>query len=200
MLDIDLFLASNSPRRAELLTQIGVRFASVSVDVDESSRDTETPEQLVQRLALAKAQAGLAVRPAGHHEPVLGSDTLIVLDGVALGKPGDRAHAFQIWSSLSGRTHQVMTAVALVDDSRQEIALQTSQVTFRAITEREMQAYWDSGEPQDKAGGYAIQGLGAVFIEHLEGSFSGVMGLPLYETAALLNRFVINLFQPKSST
>ncbi len=193
MLGIDLFLASNSPRRHELLAQIGVRFASLSVDIDESPTPHETADRLVERLALEKARAGLALRPAGRHEPVLGSDTLVVLNGVTLGKPRDREDAFRMWRALSGQTHQVMTAVALVGEQQEESILQTSAVTFRDITEKEMAAYWLSGEPCDKAGGYAVQGLGAVFIEHLAGSFSGVMGLPLYETAQLLRRFGIDI-------
>lgn len=197
MLEIDLFLASSSPRRRELLTQIGVRFASLSVDIDESPRADESAEQLVRRLALGKARAGLAVRPAGQHEPVLGSDTLVVFDGIALGKPQHREDAFAMWHTLSGQAHQVMTAVALVSDTQQETILQTSTVTFRTISEAEMAAYWNSGEPRDKAGGYAIQGLGAVFIEYLAGSFSGVMGLPLFETAQLLDRFGIPIMETK---
>lgn len=193
MLAIDLFVASNSPRRHELLAQIGVRFATVSVEVDETPEEDETPRALVRRLALAKARAGLAQRPDGHHEPVLGADTLVICDGRIIGKPQDLAHALDIWQHLSGRRHQVMTAVAMVGKGREEVLVQQSEVRFRVLSRAEMLAYWASGEPRDKAGAYAIQGLGAVFVEHLAGSYSGVMGLPLYETSELLGRFGITV-------
>lgn len=193
MIPIDLFLASNSPRRRELLEQVGVRYATVSVEVDESPLAGEAAEALVQRLALAKAEAGLAMRPDGHQEPVLGADTLVVLDNEPLGKPRDRDAALAMLARLSGRSHQVMTAVALVTDNCREVVLQESRVRFREIAAEERAAYWASGEPADKAGSYGIQGHGALFVEYLEGSYSGVMGLPLFETAQLLARFGINL-------
>lgn len=193
MIPIDLFLASNSPRRRELLEQVGVRYATVSVEVDESPLAGEAAEALVQRLALAKAEAGLAMRPDGHQEPVLGADTLVVLDNEPLGKPRDREAALAMLARLSGRSHQVMTAVALVTGNRREVVLQESRVRFREIAAEERAAYWASGEPADKAGSYGIQGHGALFVEYLEGSYSGVMGLPLFETAQLLARFGINL-------
>jgi septum formation protein len=180
-----LVLASASPRRRELLAQVGVRHRVLAVDLDESRRPGEPVEDFVQRLALDKALAGWHALPEVAKRPVLGADTLVVLDGEPLGKPADREDALAMLARLSGRTHEVFTAVALVTPEPR-VCLQRSRVTFRAIEAAERLAYWDSGEPADKAGAYAIQGLGAIFVQHLEGSYSGVMGLPLYETAVLL--------------
>ena len=177
-----LVLASRSPRRRELLWQIGVPHQVAAADIDEQPLPGETPADCVQRLALAKART---VAPAGL--PVLGADTAVVLDGQMLGKPADRAEGVAMLRRLSGRTHRVLTAVALVDGPGSRLAVSASEVEFRVLAEAECQRYWDSGEPRDKAGGYAIQGLGAVFISALRGSYSGVMGLPLFETAALLD-------------
>jgi septum formation protein len=178
-------LASASPRRRELLEQLGVAFEVVPADVDESIRPGESPESLVQRLARDKALAGL--RRDGGGRPVLGADTIVVADGEVFNKPADRADAMRMLMALGGREHQVMTAVAVAtaSDAVQE-ALSVTRVRMRPVTTTEAGAYWDSGEPAGKAGGYAIQGLGAMFIEHIAGSYSGVMGLPLYETARLL--------------
>lgn len=186
-----LLLASRSPRRRELLTQIGVDYEVVDVDVDESPRLAEAPEAFVQRLAMEKARAGFAA--SSGYLPVLGSDTIVVRDGVILGKPANREEAATMLRSLSGRGHRVMTAVALVDDSRQAGRLNISQVTFRPLSEAEITAYCETGEADDKAGAYAIQGLAAAFIADLQGSFSGVMGLPLFETAELLAEFEIRV-------
>jgi len=180
-----ILLASRSPRRGELLQQIGVVHARVNVDVDESTRFREPPAEYVMRLALAKARAGAGKRPTGNRLPVLAADTAVVAGGNILGKPADRKHALAMMRMLSGCTHQVLTAVALVADCT-DSRLSTSRVGFRQIGNVEADAYWKSGEPVDKAGGYAIQGVGAIFVEHLEGSYSGVMGLPLFETAELL--------------
>ena len=177
-----LVLASRSPRRRELLWQIGVAHSVAAADIDERPLSGETPSDCVQRLALAKART---VASAGL--PVLGADTAVVLDGELLGKPGDRAEGVAMLRRLSGRTHWVLTAVALVDAHGSRLALNASEVEFRVLADAECERYWDSGEPRDKAGGYAIQGLGAVFISALRGSYSGVMGLPLFETAALLD-------------
>jgi len=176
-----LVLASRSPRRRELLWQIGVPHQVAAADIDEQPLPGESPADCVQRLALAKART---VPPAGL--PVLGADTAVVLDGQMLGKPADRAEGVAMLRRLSGRTHRVLTAVALVDGHGSRLAVSASEVEFRVLAEAECQRYWDCGEPRDKAGGYAIQGLGAVFISALRGSYSGVMGLPLFETAALL--------------
>jgi septum formation protein len=177
-------LASASPRRRELLQQLGVPHEVVAVDMDETPLPGEAAAALATRLALGKAQAGLA-RDATR--PVLGSDTVVVVDGVVFGKPADRAHALAMLAALSGRTHQVLTAVAVVTSAGHiGQALSHTDVIMRSITAAEAAAYWDTGEPQGKAGGYAIQGRGALFIPHISGSYSGVMGLPLHETAQLL--------------
>jgi septum formation protein len=181
----DIYLASNSPRRAELLRQIGVDFRVIAADVDESAEAGEAPEAHVTRLALAKARAGHAPLQGEHRRPVLGADTMVVIGDVVMGKPRDREEAVHMLQTLSGRTHRVLSAVALVD-AAEAWRLSISQVTFRTLTRPECEAYWGTGEPQDKAGGYAIQGVAAMFISRLEGSYSGVMGLPLYETAELL--------------
>lgn len=190
-----LYLASGSPRRRELLTQIGIPFTTVSASIDETPLAGEHPEAYVLRLALGKAEAGLATLDAGTPGVVLGADTAVVLDGRILGKPLDRADALAMLAALSGREHEVLTAVAVVDGQRNESFCISSQVTFRVITPQEAEAYWSSGEPQDKAGSYAIQGLGAVFVKGLQGSYSAVVGLPVSETAELLARFGVPCWQ-----
>jgi septum formation protein len=179
-----LILASASPRRSELLRQIGVPHRCVPAALNECRLHGESAEQCVRRLAEQKA---LAVRPQlGDSLPILGADTAVFIDGEMLGKPADRLAALAMLERLSGRTHEVLSAVALAGPHGVRSALSRSQVRFRPLSAAECAAYWDSGEPRDKAGGYAIQGLGAVFVEELRGSYSGVMGLPLFETAALL--------------
>ncbi len=179
-----LCLASASPRRRELLTQIGVEHESMPADIDEAHRPRESPRDYVLRVARDKA---LLVRSREPQRPVLAADTAVVLGETIFGKPSGRAHALEMLGALSGRAHQVLTAVVLVTGAGLTSALCESTVHLRAISEEERAAYWDTGEPRDKAGAYAIQGIGAVFVESLEGSFSGVMGLPLFETARLLN-------------
>lgn len=189
MLQPDLILASRSPRRQELLAQIGVRFTVLEADIDERVLPAEEAGQYVCRVALSKARRGLALAQSATTTaalPVLGADTSVVLDGECLGKPGDEQDARAMWRALSGREHEVLSAVALVSSNVEELRLCRTRVRFRVISEAEMQAYWASGEPLDKAGGYAIQGLAAIFVASIEGSYSGVMGLPLFETAALL--------------
>lgn len=176
-------LASNSPRRRELLSQIGVSHIVTAADIDESVLSGEQPRAYVTRLAREKA---LAVRRAGQPLPVLAADTTVVVDGRVFGKPRDRADAVYMLSELSGRAHEVLTAVALVGAHGVGERLSSSTVCFRKISAEECAAYWETGEPRDKAGGYAIQGLGAVFVESLTGSYSAVMGLPLFETGELL--------------
>lgn len=183
-----LFLASASPRRRELLAQIGVPFSLLDVSVDEMPSPTESPEAYVERVARDKALAGLAGIGEGDSY-VLGADTSVVLDQRILGKPVDRADGLAMLAALSGRTHRVMTAVALASRTACEVRVVISEVTFRTIEEAEAERYWDSGEPQDKAGGYAIQGWGAVFVSQLHGSYSAVVGLPLCETAQLVDAF-----------
>ena len=185
-----LFLASASPRRRELLTQIGVPFSLLSASIDETPRPAEAPDAYVQRLAREKALAGLA-RLADPAACVLGADTTVMLDGRILGKPADQADGLAMLRALSGREHQVLTAVALANQVDCVVRLVASRVQFRPISDDEAQRYWASGEPLDKAGGYAIQGLGGVFVSGLQGSYSAVVGLPLCETAQLLETFGI---------
>jgi septum formation protein len=176
-------LASASPRRRELLSQIGVPHIVRPAHIDETLRADESARDYVVRLAREKAQAVCAQDAT---LPVLGADTAVVLDGTIFGKPSGRDDAVDMLMRLSGRTHEVLTAVALATRDALAERLSVSRVTFRTLTREECDAYWDTGEPHDKAGAYAIQGRGAVFVERLEGSFSGVMGLPLFETAQLL--------------
>jgi len=188
-------LASGSPRRRELLLQIGVPHCISVPGIPEERAAGEGVEACVQRLALAKARAVYAAGAAGGL-PALGADTAVVLDGEMLGKPADRDQALGMLARLAGATHRVLTAVALVHGRGEAVRLSESRVRFRAVAQPEAEAYWASGEPRDKAGGYAIQGLGAVFIESLAGSYSGVMGLPLFETAALLDEAGVPRWQP----
>lgn len=181
-----IYLASQSPRRAQLLRQLGLHFEIIEVNIDESLRAAEAVEAYVTRLACAKAEAALTKLGGRTPHPILAADTAVVLDQAVFGKPRDRRHALEMLMRLSGRSHQVLSTVAVYAADGLRTALSLSRVTFRAIRSTEAAAYWDSGEPADKAGGYAIQGLGAMFVERLEGSYSGVMGLPLYETAQLL--------------
>lgn len=179
-----LILASASQRRRELLRQIGVGFQVQAVGVDEAYRSGEGPEAHVLRLAGAKARAVAAGNGSGL--PVLGADTVVVLAGRVLGKPAGRTEALAMLEALSGRVHQVMTGVTVVAEGVESARLSISHVGFRATTPVERESYWASGECADKAGAYAIQGKGALFVRHLEGSYSGVVGLPLFETAELL--------------
>lgn len=193
MISPHIYLASASPRRRELLQQLGVRFEVLAQDVAEVRREGESPEAFVERLALEKAQAGWVQLTAAQRLPVLGADTVVVVDEQVLGKPAGRDDALAMLARLSGRTHRVLSAVALLGQDGARVRVSESRVTFRVIEEQERAAYWASGEPADKAGAYAIQGLGALFVRHLEGSYSGVMGLPLFETGELLREFGIEL-------
>ena len=184
-------LASKSPRRRELLTQAGVPFQCIDVDIDESHRTVESPSEYVIRLAEEKARAGRGVDAS---LPVLGSDTTVTVDNEILGKPADSDHAITMLKRLSGRTHEVMTAVALSDQKGTHSLLSTSSVRFAELTDRWIERYVEGGEPHDKAGAYAIQGAAAARIEHLSGSYSGVMGLPLFETCLLLRRSGLEMF------
>ena len=193
-----LLLASGSARRRELLTQIGVPFTALSADIDETPLKDETPATYVERLARGKADAGLlqlANDPAYPTACVLGADTAVVLDGRILGKPADEAESLAMLAALSNREHEVLTAVAVVDEQHCETRVVSTRVRFRPISPEEARAYWASGEPQDKAGSYGIQGLGAVFVENISGSYSAVVGLPLCETAEILQRFGIPCWQ-----
>ncbi|WP_268797854.1 Maf family protein [Pseudomonas huanghezhanensis] len=193
-----LHLASGSPRRRELLSQIGVTFTTLAADIDETPLQNESPTDYVARLARGKADAGLLSLANDSGYPtacVLGADTAVVLDGRILGKPVDEADALAMLAALSNREHEVLTAVAVVDQQRCETRTVSSRVRFRAVSAEEARAYWASGEPQDKAGSYAIQGLAAIFVESLNGSYSAVVGLPLCETAEILQRFGIPCWQ-----
>ncbi|MGA9421805.1 MAG: Maf family protein [Rhodanobacteraceae bacterium] len=184
-----IFLASQSPRRRRLLEQIGVGFSTLDVDVAEQRRADETPFDYVSRVAREKAGAGLLQVAALPQALVIGADTEVVLDNEVFGKPADAEAAALMLRRLSGRVHQVISVVWCVSRAREERAVSLSKVTFAPLEDTELAAYVASGEPLGKAGGYAIQGRGAAFIRHLDGSYSGVMGLPLYETAALLRGF-----------
>ncbi|HEX3848855.1 MAG TPA: nucleoside triphosphate pyrophosphatase [Steroidobacteraceae bacterium] len=179
-----VYLASGSPRRRELLEQIGIPFRVLGTVVDEAVMPGERAEPYVERVAAAKAEAGWAA--AGSGAPVLAADTAVVMDGCILGKPSGRADGERMLADLSGRMHQVLTAVAVRSAAGLARRISVSEVTFRPIGAAEAAAYWDTGEAADKAGAYAIQGRAAVFIANLRGSYSGVMGLPLFETAELL--------------
>lgn len=194
-----LYLASQSPRRRELLRQIGVDHEVLSVAVTEQPLAQESAQDYVQRLAREKACAGVSrlSMESLKSAPVLGADTIVVCAGEILEKPRDQIHAATTLRALSGQTHQVMTAVAIADETRHEVLLSTTEVSFRPLSDAEIAAYWRTGEPQDKAGGYAIQGLGAVFVRELRGSYTGVVGLPLEATMDLLQSFGVPWWQPR---
>ena len=194
-----LILASASPRRAQLLEQIGVTFAQAPQEIDETPAAGESAEALAERLALKKARAAYAVQEQSGCI-VLGSDTVIVAGDAILGKPEHADDALRMLALLSNRRHRVCTAVSLVSGNRSASRLSVTGVSFREIKLKEAQAYWETGEPHGKAGAYAIQGLGAVFIEQISGSYSGVMGLPLYETAQLLAEFGIPILPPSTAS
>jgi len=193
---LQLYLASRSPRRQELLRQIGVRFEVLPADVAEEPRPGQRPADYALAIATEKARAAAALAPLAL--PVLGADTDVVLDGAILGKPAGRDAALAMLARLSSRTHEVYSAVAVVQGARVEAALSVTRVTFGRIAPAQAAAYWATGEPADKAGAYAIQGHGACFVKSIEGSYSGVVGLPLYETCEVLARFGIETLPPPS--
>jgi septum formation protein len=188
-----LYLASQSPRRRELLAQIGVAHAVLKIDIDESQRAGEAADVYVQRLAREKATAGWRhVEARGLPPlPVLGADTSVVLDGVILGKPIDADDARAMLRRLSGRAHEVLTGVAVCGPLGTQVTMSRTQVWFRALSAADIDQYWSTGEPRDKAGSYGIQGRAAIFVERIAGSYTGVVGLPLFETAALLRPYGI---------
>ena len=181
-----ILLASASPRRAELLRQVGIAHAVRPVDVDESVRPDEAPAAYVLRLAEAKAAALWWQLKPEERRPVLAADTTVALEGEIFGKPATLAEARAMLGRLSGRTHAVHTAIALLHAQGSAARVSSSTVTFRELTPAEIDWYWHTGEPADKAGGYAVQGRAAAFISHIAGSYSGIMGLPLFETWELL--------------
>ena len=192
-----LVLASTSPRRKELLQQIGVKFTQLSIDINEDVAEAESAEQYVLRLAKEKAAAGFDLLSIAEQSTciVLAADTTVVCEGHILAKPESLEHSKEILRQLSGREHLVMSAIGLHSQSKGQQKIVTTKVKFRKISDAEIEAYWQSGEPQDKAGSYGIQGLGAVFVESITGSYSNVVGLPLCETAQLLNQFNIAFWQ-----
>jgi len=185
-----LYLASGSPRRCEILLALGLDFTFGGVDVDESRSGQESAAEMVLRLAAAKAGA------ANKADVILGADTAVVLDDRVFGKPVDEDDAISMLTALSGRTHEVLTGVAVRWDGQTRRSLSRSLVRFRDISADEAARYWQSGEPADKAGAYAIQGLGGIFVAEVQGSYSGVVGLPVFETAILLGRAGINVLPP----
>lgn len=199
-----IYLASRSPRRRELLEQIGVNFGTLLLreasprlaDMDETSLPHEPPADYTSRIARAKAETGWTrvIQRKLPHLPVLAADTVVVLKGRIFGKPINSAHAQEMLNALSGQTHQVLTSVALATQSGIQVCVSASTVRFRDISEREIHTYLASDEAHDKAGSYAIQGIAAVFIAEISGSYSGVMGLPLFETAQLLEESGIKIF------
>ncbi|MFP4494492.1 MAG: Maf family protein [Halochromatium sp.] len=210
-LSIDLYLASSSPRRRELLAQLGLRPRLVAAEIDETPAPNESAEAYVTRIAHAKARAGWTTLSAPAQRPLLAADTAVVVDDRILGKPVDAEHALRMLALLSGRWHSVLTAISLLsaatdperprgsDDGtpggqppREHRVLVRTEVRMRPIGRHEALAYWASGEPRDKAGAYAVQGRGAIFVESLRGSYSNVVGLPLFETAGLLREHGID--------
>jgi len=194
-----LYLASKSPRRREILAQIGVAHHLIDIDVPELRAEGESPEKYVERLAQSKAQAGVqALRSKGlAPAPVLGADTICVLDQQTLEKPRDEDHAIGMLLSMAGREHRVLTAICLNDGRREEVACSETRVRFSHFTEAQARTYWQTGEPVDKAGAYGIQGCGAALVEHISGSYSGVVGLPIETLVPLLKLMNVAIWQKR---
>lgn len=188
----DIYLASASPRRCELLNQMGIRFGLLKVNEPESRLSHESAQDYVRRISLKKARAGRQLLSTKEYRPVLGADTVVLLNGEILGKPKNREHGLWMLDRLSGCSHEVLTAISLVDE-QERTRISKTTVAFRKTSLAERCAYWDNGEPHDKAGAYAIQGLGAIFIHNISGSYSGAMGLPIFETAEILHEAGINI-------
>ncbi|MGF1909071.1 Maf-like protein [Vibrio kasasachensis] len=182
-----ILLASGSPRRKELLEQLGYPFSVICTDVEELRKSDENALEYVSRLSADKALAGVELEP---NSIVIGSDTIVVLEQTVLEKPNNYEHARQMLMQLSGRAHQVMTAVTIASKQKQETVVVTTDVWFKPLSEQEIKQYWQSGEPCDKAGSYAIQGIGGRFVTRIEGSYHAVVGLPLFETDQLLHKFL----------
>ncbi len=193
-----IILASASPRRYELLQQIGVTSLVQAVDIDETRRSGESALQYVQRLALEKAQRGQAVIENKQVLPVLGSDTIVVVAGNIFGKPASRQQARLMWQQMSGNKHVVHTSVAVVSRDKTVVDTSSSQVAFNHLSAQEIDTYLETGEADDKAGAYAIQGMAAQFVKNINGSYSGIMGLPLFETAQLLKQCGVDILPPVS--
>jgi septum formation protein len=184
-----LILASSSPRRKELLEQLGLEFDIFSPDIDESVYKSEQAHQYVQRLAEQKAHAVLT---KFKDSIVIAADTSLSLDGIIIGKPESKQHAFEIWQSLSGRTHEVLSGVCVASQKKSLSTVVKTQVEFQKLSQQDMEQYWMTGEPEGKAGAYAIQGIAAKFIPRIVGSYTNVVGLPLHETANILNLILKN--------
>ncbi len=184
-----VYLASASPRRRELLEQVAIRYSVIEPNVDESKLNDVDPQAYTQRIAVAKAfyVNQIINQQKYEYRPIIAADTAVVCDRDILGKPKNKTDAILMLTRLSNTTHQVYSSICLLRESSPEVVTQISDVTFRSLCEQEIEEYWNSGEPADKAGAYGIQGLGAKFIKHLKGSYSGVMGLPLYELMSLLD-------------
>ncbi|WP_101775735.1 Maf family protein [Pasteurella oralis] len=200
MINPQFYLASSSPRRAQLLQNLGFQFEIFSCEIDETPRLNEEGKDYVLRMAVEKNQVARQkwqqdnLSQDASYLPFLSADTSVILDGNILGKPQDKVDAAQMLRALSGRSHQVITVICLADQQQIKTAVQITQVYFKTLTDDEIQGYIATGEPMDKAGAYGIQQLGGVFVERIEGSFSGVMGLPVFETVELLKEFGVDLF------
>ena len=190
-----IILASASPRRIELLAQIGVKAIVHPVDIDETQNHNEQVMDFVQRLAMEKARCGYETVKNKQDMPVLGADTVVEVNGMILGKPENRDHARKMLQQLSRKKHKVHTSVAIVTKDKALTDTSSSEVSFRGMDDWEIDSYLETGEADDKAGSYAVQGIAAQFIKNINGSFSGIMGLPLYETAGLLKQCGINLLE-----
>jgi len=193
MTDPVLILASASPRRKELLQSLGITTHVCSADIDESQLKGELPENYVERLALEKAKTVMSLLSQDAqfeigNLPILAADTIVTLNQQLFGKPKSQDDAMAIWQTLSGKTHEVMTAIALLKESQQYTALSTSKVSFKELNQQEMEMYWQTGEPADKAGAYAVQGFASAWVKSISGSYSGIVGLPLYELNGLLKK------------
>ncbi|MCH9694392.1 MAG: Maf family protein [Gammaproteobacteria bacterium] len=189
-----IILASTSPRRREILASLGLEFDIHRVDVDETPRHNEAPDDMVQRLARAKAAAA----DVADSDIVIGADTAVVLGDLVLGKPRNEQESVEMLLQLSGRTHTVMTGVAVRSNAESQSIVTATDVQFREIGRDEAHRYWQSGEPSDKAGSYGIQGLGGMFVAGISGSYSGVVGLPVFETVELLRALGVDvLVKPK---
>lgn len=194
-MSFDIYLASRSPRRRDLLRAMGIQFKPIDVSVDEQPMPSEPALDQVRRLAAAKAQAGWRVVMTRKlpHKPVLGADTLVVLDQRVFAKPANKEDYYDTLRSLSGRCHHVMTGIAVTHSRRTESTISLSEVCFDTLSEDRIESYWRSGEPRDKAGGYGIQGKAASFVKSISGSYTGIVGLPLYELGQLLAEFDIDV-------
>ena len=190
-----ILLASASPRRQELLRQIGINFQLIEHHVDETHHYGESPREFVLRMALEKAHSGLRQVPVDCLPIVLGADTIVVIESDILGKPRDRQDALAMLKRLSAKEHRVLSAVAVTDQNETRSAISETLVKFAPVTRTQALAYWETGEPADKAGGYAIQGMGGTFVKAIKGSYSGVVGLPVFETAQLLACFGVHCWQ-----